>query len=161
MYICISNFLTPLMTDVRHMHHTMWCSKHQMNSIKQKVKQSLYRAKAPGFQEDESPRFLDNQHKKVARLSALCTGCLYSIGNIPGTHFCYRLNWPQGHNAAGRIKSMKNSNNPPGIKSATFQNEGYSWWPIMVFIIQLPFIFLSAAHHTGHLLPAPKCQYKN
>ena len=28
-------------------------------------------------------------------------------GNIPGTHFCYRLSQPQGHSAAGRIMSMK------------------------------------------------------
>jgi len=31
-------------------------------------------------------------------------------GNIPGTHFCQRLGLPQGHSAAGRIMSMKNSN---------------------------------------------------
>jgi hypothetical protein len=31
-------------------------------------------------------------------------------GNIPGTHFCYRLSQPQGHSAAGRIMWMKNSN---------------------------------------------------
>jgi hypothetical protein len=30
-------------------------------------------------------------------------------GNIPGTHFCYRLSQPQGNSAAGRIMSMKNS----------------------------------------------------
>ena len=31
-------------------------------------------------------------------------------GNIPGTHFCYRMSQPQGHSTAGRIMSMKNSN---------------------------------------------------
>ena len=31
--------------------------------------------------------------------------------NIPGTHFCWRMNQLQGHNVAGRIMSMKNSNN--------------------------------------------------
>ena len=30
-----------------------------------------------GFQEVEAPRFQDNRHMKVVRLSALCTGCLY------------------------------------------------------------------------------------
>jgi len=30
--------------------------------------------------------------------------------NYSGTHVCYRLTRPQGHTAAGRIKSMKNSN---------------------------------------------------
>ena len=40
------------------------------------------------FQKVEAPRFQDNRHKKVARLSALRTGHLYTPGNIPGTHFC-------------------------------------------------------------------------
>jgi len=40
------------------------------------------------FQEVETPRFQDNRHMKVVRLSALRTGLLYLSGNIPGTHFC-------------------------------------------------------------------------
>ena len=55
------------------------------------------------------PEFLDSQHMKVVRLSALRTGRLYPQGNISGTHFCQRLSRPQGYNAAGRIMSMKNS----------------------------------------------------
>jgi len=34
-----------------------------------------------GFQEVETPRFQDNWHMKVVRLSALCTGHLYPPGN--------------------------------------------------------------------------------
>jgi hypothetical protein len=41
-----------------------------------------------GFQEVEAPRFLDNRHMKVVRLSAIGTGRLYPPGNIPGTYFC-------------------------------------------------------------------------
>ena len=41
-----------------------------------------------GFQEVKAPRFQDNRHMKVVRLSALRTGRLYPPGNIPGTHFC-------------------------------------------------------------------------
>ena len=41
-----------------------------------------------GLQEVEAPRFQDNRHMKVVRLSALRTGHLYPQGNIPGTHFC-------------------------------------------------------------------------
>ena len=53
---------------------------------KEKVKQALY---GPWeYQEAEDPRFQDNQHMKVVGLSALCTGCLYHTGNIPGIHFC-------------------------------------------------------------------------
>ena len=43
------------------------------------------------------------------RLSALHTSHLYPPGNIPGTHFCWRLSQPQHYSAAGRIMSMKNS----------------------------------------------------
>ena len=49
--------------------------------------------------------------------------------NIPGTHFCYRLSQPQGHSAAGRIVSIKNSNDTIGnltrnllVRSAVPQN---------------------------------------
>jgi hypothetical protein len=38
-------------------------------------------------------------------------------GNIPGTYFCYMLSQPRGHIAAGRILSMKNSNDT--IKNRT------------------------------------------
>jgi hypothetical protein len=41
-----------------------------------------------GFQEFEDPRFQDNRHMKVVRLSTLRTGRLYSPGIIPGTYFC-------------------------------------------------------------------------
>ena len=44
------------------------------------------------------------------KVSILHTGHLYPPGYIPGTYFCYRLSQPQGHSAAGRIKSMKNRN---------------------------------------------------
>jgi hypothetical protein len=47
---------------------------------------------------------------KVVRLSALRTGRLYPPGKIPGTHLCQGLSEPQGHSVAGRIVSMKNSN---------------------------------------------------
>ena len=70
-----------------------------------------------GFQDVEAPRFQDSRHMKVVRLSALRTGHLYPPGNIPGTHFCYRLSQPQGHGAARRIMSMKNSNDTIGNRT--------------------------------------------
>ena len=51
----------------------------------------------------------------MVTLSVLSTGRLYPHpGDIPGTHFCWWLSRPQGHNAAGRIKSMKNSSDLSG-----------------------------------------------
>ena len=49
-----------------------------------------------GFQEAEAPRFQDNRHMKAVWLLALLTGCFNPPGNIPGTHFCWRMSRPQG-----------------------------------------------------------------
>ena len=67
-----------------------------------------------GLQEVEVPLFQDIRHMKVVRLSAVRIGRLYPPGKIPGTHFCQRLIQPQGHNAVGRIMSVKNSNDTIG-----------------------------------------------
>ena len=67
-----------------------------------------------GFQEVQTPRFWDSWQMMVVHLSALRTCRLYPLGNISGTHFCWRLSWPQGHSATGRITSMKNSNDTIG-----------------------------------------------
>jgi len=42
---------------------------------------------------------------------------LHPAGNIPGTHFCFRLNRQQGHIAAGRAMSMKNTNDIVGNRT--------------------------------------------
>jgi len=70
-----------------------------------------------GLQVVEAPRFQDSRHRKVVRLSAVLSGSLYPAGNIPGTHFCWRLSHPRGHSAAGRIMSMKNSSDTIGNSS--------------------------------------------
>jgi hypothetical protein len=74
-----------------------------------------------GSERLDAPRFQDKRHMKAVRLSALHTGCLYPPGNIPGTHFCWRLSRPQGHSVAGRIMSMKNPMTPSGMEPVTFR----------------------------------------
>jgi len=44
----------------------------------------------------------------AVRLSAINTGRIYLPGDIPGTHFCYRLSLSKGLIAVGKIKSLKN-----------------------------------------------------
>jgi hypothetical protein len=44
----------------------------------------------------------------MTRLPGLRTDRLYAPGDTTGTHLIYSLNRPHDHNAAGRIKSMKN-----------------------------------------------------
>ena len=43
-------------------------------------------------------------------------------GNIPGTHFCQSRSQPQGHSTAGRIMSMKNSNETIGNRTRDLPN---------------------------------------
>jgi hypothetical protein len=43
-----------------------------------------------GFQKVEVPRFQDNRHMKAARMSALRTGGLYFLVNIPGRALRYK-----------------------------------------------------------------------
>ena len=67
---------------VRSVQHVLFDASLQTKEvvlwtvIYKKVKQSHYRPW--GFQKVEAPRFQNNRHMKVVRLSALCTGCLYS-----------------------------------------------------------------------------------
>jgi len=68
-----------------------------------------------GLQEVEAPRvFRQSAHEvgKVVRPTPQPPFPPPPPGDIPGIHFCYRLSRPQGYSAAGRIKSMKNPNDP-------------------------------------------------
>ena len=75
-----------------------------------KVNQSHYKPGQAlrGSRRLRLPDLQDSQHIKVVRLSTLHTDRLYPPGNIPGTHFYWKLSQPQGHSAGGSIMSMKN-----------------------------------------------------
>jgi hypothetical protein len=62
-------------------------------------------------------RFEDDQYMKVVMLSNLKAGRLYPTGNIPGTHFRYKLSQPHAHSAAGRFMSMINSGDTIGNRT--------------------------------------------
>ena len=55
------------------------------------------------LQEDEAPRFQDNQYVNVVMLSALRTLRLYP----PATNFCWRLSRPEGHSAPVNVISQR------------------------------------------------------
>jgi hypothetical protein len=85
---------------------------------KVKVKQSRYRAgealRVPGGLGSQISR--QSEHKGGKFVSPSHRPPLPPV-NIPGTHFCYRLSQPQGHSAAGRIMSIKNSNDTIGNRT--------------------------------------------
>jgi hypothetical protein len=74
-----------------------------------------------GFHGDKASRFHDSRHMRLARLSAVRTGCLYPPpppGNNTGTHLP-EAESPLGHvSAAGKIMTMKNS-------SDTFEDQNH------------------------------------
>ena len=83
------------------------------------VKQSLEEAwwSPEGSRSLGLPEFLNNRHMKVICLSAIRTGRLYHPGDTPGTHFCKRSSRTQDHSVVGRIRSMKNLNEPIGNRT--------------------------------------------
>jgi hypothetical protein len=53
----------------------------------------------------------------MAVRSALLAGRPLHYRKIPSTHFCWRLSRPQGHSAAGRIRSLDKSSDLIGNRS--------------------------------------------
>ena len=107
----------------RTITHLCRLFKHIVQSIKRKVKNPITGLDRPwGFQEVEAPRFQDNRHIKVVRLSALLSGRLYSLEVFLVLISVRRWVDSRGHSATGRIISMKNSNvTPSGFETVTFR----------------------------------------
>jgi hypothetical protein len=87
--------------------------------VRVKVKQSHYRPL--GLQKVEAPRFLDNRHMKVVRLSALRTGRLY-----PQERFLVLISVrgcvdPRAIVRTKRLCQLKIPVTPSGIEPATFR----------------------------------------
>jgi hypothetical protein len=91
------------------------------NAIK-KVKQSHYTGldRPWGFQQVEAPRFKDNRHMNVVKLSDLCTGRLYPqeiflvLISVRGCVDLRTIVWPEG------VYEWKPPMTPSGIEPATF-----------------------------------------
>jgi len=81
-------------------------------SCKELLKLSNYRPL--GLQEVEVCRISRQLSRKGCKVVSPRHWPPIHPGDIPGTDFCERLCQPQSHNAARRIKSMKNPEDPIG-----------------------------------------------
>jgi hypothetical protein len=63
------------------------------------------------------PHFLDNRLTNGGEVVSLTSWPPFTSKKIPGTHFCRILSRPQGHSAAGRIRSIEKSNDFVGNRN--------------------------------------------
>jgi hypothetical protein len=63
------------------------------------------------------PHFLDNRLTDDGEVVSLTRRPPFTARKIPGTHFCSRLSRPQGHSAAGRIRSIEKSHDLIGNRT--------------------------------------------
>jgi hypothetical protein len=63
------------------------------------------------------PHFLRNRLTDAGKVVSLMPQMPFTPRNIPGTHFCYRLSQPQGHSAAGNIRSIEKSDDLTGNRT--------------------------------------------
>jgi hypothetical protein len=88
--------------------------KMKTGSVSRVNFQSLYMpAQVVGLQEVQAPKFLDNRHLKMARLSALHTGRLYPPGDTLCTYLCFRLSRSQAVAYRGGV----GGSTPPKFRS--------------------------------------------
>jgi hypothetical protein len=63
------------------------------------------------------PHFLDNLLTDGGEIVSLTRRPPFTPRKIPGTHLGLKLSRPQGHNAAGKIRSIENSNDLIGNRT--------------------------------------------
>jgi hypothetical protein len=69
------------------------------------------------------PRFLDSRLTDGGKFVRPTRRQPFTPRKIPGTNFYYRLSRPQGHSAAGRIRSIeKNPVTSSGLDPATIRH---------------------------------------
>jgi hypothetical protein len=70
-----------------------------------------------GCETSRLPHFLDTRLTDGGKVVSPTRRTPFTPRKTSGTHFCWRLSRPQGHSAAGRIRSFEKSNDLMGIRS--------------------------------------------
>jgi hypothetical protein len=73
------------------------------------------------------PHFLGNRLTDRGEVVSLALRPPFAPGKISGTHFCWRLSQPQGHTAAGKIRSIERSNDL--VRNQTYNLPAHSTVP--------------------------------
>jgi hypothetical protein len=73
-----------------------------------------------GCEPSRIPRFLDNRLTDGGKVVNLKRRPPFTPWKVPGTHFCWRLSRPQVHSAAGRIRSIGETNDLIGNRTRNF-----------------------------------------
>jgi hypothetical protein len=69
------------------------------------------RGRPQGCETSRLPHFLENRLTDGDELVSFKRRTPFTSRKMPGTHFCQRLIRPQGHSAAGRIRSIEKISN--------------------------------------------------
>jgi hypothetical protein len=94
------------------MHLIIWFQLHIIRRRKVTGRGGSY-----GCEKSRLPNFLDNRLADGGEVVSVTRRPPITPRKIPGTHFCLRLSRPQGHSAAGRIKSIEKSNDLIGNRT--------------------------------------------
>jgi hypothetical protein len=94
---------------------------------------------AYGCETSRFPHFLDNRVTDGGQVVSLTRRPPFSPRKFLGTHFCQRMSQPQGHIAAGRIRSIEKFNN---IGIRTLDLPGCSIMPQPSTLLRTPLVYV-------------------
>jgi hypothetical protein len=91
----------------KHILSSYWNTRHWVSKKKMVKIKECKDIPVTGCATLRLPHFLDNRLTDGGEVVSLTLRPPFNPRKIPGTHFYWRLSRPQGHSAAGRIRSIE------------------------------------------------------